>query len=125
MPHSRSCTRRMLPAKFDFPLHHSVSDLVIGVSEIHPRSGLFQVAILVKLEAQPRIAAGVESTQRVVQEVIPREPELHLFAFGIPEDKVLGDREIAVEISRSGHGWEDIVSLLAWRRKVGKTTTVH
>lgn len=116
---------RRLPTKFDLPLHHSVSDLVSGIPEVHSRSGLFQVAIRVKLEAQARIAAGIESAQRVIQEVIAREPELHLLAFGIPEDEVLGHRKIAVEISRSGHGWEDIVALLAWRRKGSKTTTVY
>lgn len=106
-----------LEGELSLSLDDSVSGLEIGVSEFNPWSGLCQDAVLVKLQFQTGVTLPVERTNRVVQEVIAREPELQLPAFGVPEDEVLEHREIAVEEPWSGCAREDEVPILSGRNE--------
>ena len=74
-PRTIDSSEEALERKLGFSLDNTMSNLVIGIPEIHASGGLQQIAILVELQGQCRIACSVEGANRVVKEVVSGEPE--------------------------------------------------
>jgi len=103
-----------LEGELDFPLHDTVTGLFGGITKCLS-TVVDDLAILVETQLQTIVAATVERSDRVIQEVVAREPERELSAFRASERKALEDRKIAVKEPRTEQLRHDVRALYSRR----------